>query len=157
MSKLVRNSLFAATAAAAVAFATVSIAQTNSPADVIKTRQQGLKDLGAAFKEVRDQLKGAADMAKIKAAAATIKSKSDVMANWFPKGTGPEVGVKTGAKPEIWSDADGFKAAMAKFVDEAGKFAQTADGGDSKAVMGAMRTLGQSCGGCHDKYRVKED
>jgi cytochrome c556 len=147
-----------ATLAAAIAFAGGTLAQSTAPADIIKTRQQGLKDMGAAFKEVRDQLKsGNPDTAAIKTAASAIQKTADAMGKWFPKGSGPEAGVKTAAKVEIWNDAGGFTDARQKLVDESAKFAQTASGGDAAAIGGGVRGLGMACKGCHDKFREKDD
>ena len=129
-----------------------------SPADTIKERQDGLKSMGKIFKSVADQLRGGnLDPATVKEASATISKTADAMANWFPTGSGPEAGVKTAAKPEIWSDRATFDAARQKLVDEAGKFAQLASAGDMSAIGGGVRGLGGACKNCHDKFRVKED
>jgi cytochrome c556 len=125
--------------------------------DTIKERQQGLKDMGEAFKTVRDELTGGKDAAKIKAASATITKTAHAMANWFPAGSGTEAGVKTAAKPEIWSDGATFTAARQRLVDEAAKFASLADAGDMAAIGGGVRGLGGACKNCHDNFRVKED
>jgi len=126
--------------------------------DTIKERQHGLKGMGEAFKSVTDGMKaGNLDAAKVKEASATISKTANSMANWFPAGSGSEAGVKTAAKPEIWSDAATFTAARQKLVDEAGKFAQLANAGDMSAIGGGVRGLGGACKGCHDKFRIKED
>jgi cytochrome c556 len=154
MSTAIRKTILTV---AAVAFTAVAFAQSGAPADTIKARQQRLKDMGAAFKTIRDQLKGTPDAAAVKTAAGEIKKGSVDLHNWFPKGTGPEAGVKTGAKAAIWADAEGFAASAKKFEEEAAKFAQLVDAGDMAAVSGGMKSLGQSCGGCHDKYRTKDE
>lgn len=162
MSITVRKLPIALATAALLSVASVSvvIAQSNAivtPADTIKTRQQSLKDLGAAFKLIRDQSQsGAPDVAKIKVAAADVKKAADAIATWFPKGTGPEAGVKTAAKPEIWSDAAGFTTATNNFVEQAAKFNQIATSADAAAISAGIKPLGQTCGGCHDKFRIKE-
>ncbi|MBC7983538.1 MAG: cytochrome c [Candidatus Obscuribacterales bacterium] len=138
--------------------ATNVIAQSNSPADTIRARQQHLKDLGAAFKAIRDQMRvSVPDATLIRTSAADMKKAADAMANWFPKGSGPEVGIKTAAKPEIWSDPADFSAAQKNLVEVLGKFAQTANSGDIDAVKAQIAGVGQACKRCHDKYRVKED
>lgn len=149
-----------AIAAATIAFALagITIAGAEAPPDIIKVRQHGLKDLGAAFKVVRDEFKGGSpDNNKIRSAAAEIKKAAAAIPDWFPAGSGPVPGIKTAAKPEIWSDAPGFAAARDAFVEHAGKFAVLADSGDMAALGGESKLLGQSCGGCHDKFRVKQD
>jgi cytochrome c556 len=132
--------------------------QAAAPTDVIKERQDGLKSMGKIFKSVADQLRaGNLDPATVKEASATITKTADAMANWFPAGSGTEAGVKTAAKPEIWSDNATFMAARQKLVEEAGKFAALANAGDMASIGGGVRGLGGACKGCHDKFRVKED
>jgi len=140
------------------ALTSVTIAATTTPADTIRSRQQELKDLGASFKTVRDQLRvSSSDMAAIKTAGADIKAKAEAMHAWFPKGTGSEVGIKTGAKPEIWTDAATFDQKRKDFVAAAGKFADLTASGDKAAIAAGVGPLGGSCKGCHDNFRLKED
>lgn len=142
----------------ALTTAAVSIAQTASPDDTIRARQQNLKDVGASFKTVRDQLRvSSPDFAAIKAAGADIKAKADAMVTWFPKGTGTEAGIKTAALPAIWSDAAGFETARKNFVAAAAKFADVTASGDKAAIQAGVGPMGASCKGCHDNYRLKED
>jgi cytochrome c556 len=132
-----------------------ALAQVASVADTIAARQKGLKAAGAAFKTLRDESQaGSFDADKVKAAAADIKLAATQIPTWFPAGSGAETGVKTAAKPEIWSDPEGFKSARDSFVEQAGKFSDLAAGGGVNAD--AVKSLGQTCGGCHDKYRVKQ-
>ena len=131
--------------------------QAASPAGVVKARQQGLKTLGAAFKTIRDELRGdSPDAAKIRIAAADITHAASAIGKWFPAGTGPDSGVKTDARPEVWTDAAGFAAAQDTFVREANKWAQLGNSTDASAWKEGAASLGRSCKGCHDKYRVKK-
>jgi cytochrome c556 len=85
-------------------------AQT-AAAQAVKDRQANFKQLGGAFKALNDQLKSdKPDMAVIKASALKMKALAAQEPTWFPAGSGPEAGVKTAAKPQIWSDAAGFAA-----------------------------------------------
>ena len=154
-------------AAALIAAGGVMFAQGQSPAarqgqaasaaEVVKARQQGLKSLGAAFKVIRDELKGdSPDATKIRKASADITQAASAIGKWFPAGTGPDSGVKTDAKPEIWTEAAGFASAQDSFVREANKWAQLGNGTDASAWKEGAASLGQSCKGCHDKYRVKK-
>jgi cytochrome c556 len=154
--------------AAVVAAGGVTFAQGQSPAAsqgqaasaaaVVKARQQGLKRLGAAFKVIRDELKGGSpDATKIRKASADITQAAGAIDKWFPAGTGPDIGVKTDAKPEVWTDSAGFAAAQDTFVREANKWAQLGNSTDASAWKEGAASLGQSCKGCHDKYRVKKE
>jgi cytochrome c556 len=132
--------------------------QATSVAEVVKARQKDLKALGAAFKTIRDELKGdSPDAARIREASVDITRAAGAIGKWFPAGTGPESGVKTDAKAEIWADAAGFATARDAFVRESDKWNQLANGTDVSAWKEGAAALGQSCKGCHDKYRVKKE
>jgi cytochrome c556 len=132
--------------------------QAVSAAEAVKARQKGLKTLGAAFKTIRDELHGdSPDAAKIRSATDEITHATSAFGSWFPAGTGPDSGVKTDAKSEVWADAAGFAAAQEAFVREAKKWAHIANGTDVSAWKEGAASLGQSCKGCHDKYRVKKE
>ena len=131
----------------------------NSPHEVVKLRQKGFKDLGAAFKIIRDELKGESpDAAKIAAAAAVIRKTAQEIPGWFPTGSGPQPGLKTDAKAEIWSDAKGFDATRAAFTREAQRDAgRFSDPANRASWSDVAKSLGQACKDCHDMYRVKRE
>jgi cytochrome c556 len=154
--------------AAIVAAGGVTLAQGQSPAasrgqtvsavEVVKARQQGLKALGAAFKVIRDELQAdAPDAAKVRKASADIAQAANAFDEWFPAGSGPDSGVRTNAKPEVWTDPVGFAAAREAFVREANEWAQVAKRADVSAWREGAASLGQRCKGCHDKYRQKRE
>jgi cytochrome c556 len=124
----------------------------------ITNRQSNLKDLGGAFKTVRDQLKRSTpNMAEIKQAAQQINDLSADQKHWFPKGSGPEAGIKTAAKPEIWSDATGFAAALDTFSIEAPKLLVLANANDVEGLKSQAKIVGDACKDCHDKFRVPDE
>jgi len=128
-----------------------------SAAEVISSRQHGFKKMGDAFKFLHKELSGSSpDTAKIAAAAADIKSAAEALGGWFPPGSGPEAGVKTQARAEIWTDAKGFAATRAAFVRQVEKTTrQLSDPGQRGAWKDSSAALGQACKDCHDSYRVK--
>ncbi len=63
----------------------------------------------------------------------------------------------TDAKPEIWANWAEFEAAIAKFEEAARGLAAADASGDPTALGPAMKTLGQSCGGCHDDFRKPKE
>jgi cytochrome c556 len=136
--------------------ASVALAQLNAASDVIKERQQGFKTTGSAFKAVKDGLQGGhADPDRIRDAAAQFQQTAGRIASWFPSSTGPDAGIKTAARAEIWSDAAGFKQAGDQFAEQARKFAALA--ASDTVDPDALKSLGATCAGCHDKYRVRQD
>ncbi|HMP55489.1 MAG TPA: cytochrome c [Novosphingobium sp.] len=105
-------------------------------------RHDSFEQIGDAMKSMGDELKAAKpDMAKIQ------------IETWFPAGSGPDDGIKTDARQEIWTKPDEFKAASAAFVAEAAKFNAVAQAGDLAAVGAGMQALGGTCKGCHDKFK----
>lgn len=70
--------------------------------------------------------------------------------------TGSDKGAETRAKPEIWSDAAGFKKVMDNFQAETAKLVQVArTAKDVDAVRGQFAAVGKACAACHDNYRTK--
>jgi cytochrome c556 len=134
-----------------------AVALAQSSAEVINVRQQGFKKLGAAFKVIHKELSASSpDAARIAAAAAEIKASTDVMGGWFPPGSGPQSGVKTQAKAEIWTDASGFAATRAAYARQVEKSVrQLLDPGAKATWKDSSAALGQACKDCHDSYRVK--
>jgi len=135
--------------------ATLAVADASS---VIKERQAHYKQIGADTKGIHDELnKPAPDMAVIQSDAKQVDGLIPQIPSWFPKGTGPEAGVKTGAKPEIWTDPAGFAQAASAAAAEAHKFDSVAQGGNAEAIRAEFLNLGKACFGCHSKYRAKDD
>lgn len=131
-------------------------AQSNMAA-AVKARQAHFKQQGAAFKAILDQIKkDQPDPGVIRANADKLKTLSAQLPTWFPKGSGPEAGVKTGAKPQIWTEPSEFQAAAARFQAEAAKLDQLAMAGDIPGVKGEVRAVGGACKNCHDKFRVPD-
>jgi cytochrome c556 len=129
-----------------------------APADVaafMKTRHENYEDIGRNMKVLQDNMKAAEpDMPAVTAAATAIKGYADQMATWFPAGTGPESGIETEAKANIWTDRATFEAAVAKLQEESGKLAAVTDAAGFKAQFPAT---GMSCKGCHDVFREEKD
>ena len=141
---------------AATLCSSVAVAQLGSVADLIKQRQKEFKDTGAALKAVKDGLLSSnLDADEARQAALRFQRTAAEIRNWFPVGSGWEAGAKTAARPEIWSDPQGFSRAREQFAEQAQKFSAIAAAGAVNPE--ALKALGQSCGGCHDKYRIKQD
>lgn len=143
------------TAIVAVAVAAFTAPLLAAPADTIRTRIAGYKDLGAAFKAVNDGLRGTPNVAAIRAATPRITAHARAQYAWFPRGTGPGPGLKTGAKPEIWTQAGQFKAAQDAFAGQAAALQRAAAGGNVDAIRAEARKLGGTCKGCHDSFRAQ--
>lgn len=129
-----------------------------APADQIRARIAGYRDLGEAFKAVNDGLRrGGLAPANMVRLADRITASSRAQYGWFPAGSGAARGVKTAAKPEVWSRAAEFRAAQDRFAQQAQAFRRVAASGDAAALRTASRQLGASCKSCHDTFRIEND
>jgi len=124
-------------------------------AALIKSRQDKLRDLGSALKAVDDEIKKRSPDwdGVVIPNAQNVESRSSFLLKWFPKGTGPEAGVKTYALPAIWQKPDDFNRLGKAAHAEAAKLAQVAQGKDAGAVRAQVIATGKACKACHDPYR----
>src|ERR1700748_2433399 len=124
----------------------------------IKPRQDKLRDMGGALKAITDELKKPkVDWDNVIIPnTQTIKDRSAYLLNWFPKGSGPEAGVKTYALPAIWQKQDDFtkigKAAQAEAI----KFDQVVNTRNLAALKAEAVTMSKACKAGHDDYRSKD-
>jgi cytochrome c556 len=154
MIRLSRKSLTALALVTGLGLAGAAVAAVNARA-VIEAREANFKTIGKSMKAINDGLRAdAPDMAAIAGNAATIRGLAPKISTWFPKGTGPESGVKTEARAEIWTDAAGFAAAARRLEPEAAKLEALARAGDVAGARAQVRMVGGSCKGCHDKFKV---
>ncbi|MFP5330566.1 MAG: c-type cytochrome [Alphaproteobacteria bacterium] len=145
--------------AALAGLAAVAAAQApaRTPADLIRARQAGYKQMAPAMKAVFDQSRASEPSFDIiRANTATIARIAPLVGGWFPHGTGPEVGVPTRAKPEIWANPQLFRQRAAELVVAARALDGAAQSGDLAAVRAAFPVLRQACANCHDTFRGPE-
>jgi len=132
-----------------------SLQAAPSNKDLIKSRQDNLRDMGGALKAIDDELKKRSQDwdNTILPNAQTLKDRSSYLLNWFPKGSGPESGVKTYALPSVWQKADDFTRLGKTMQGEVAKLAQVAASKDAGALKTQVFALGKACKACHDDYR----
>jgi cytochrome c556 len=124
-------------------------------ADVVRARHEGYRELGASFKNVNDELRsGTPQIVVLQVSARQIKNVATQQYGWFPAGSGPQAGLKTKARPEIWSKGPAFKAAQDAFARQANLFSQAAATKDVAKIRVAVKSLGATCAACHKQFRV---
>ena len=142
---------------ALVALATIvaaPVAPTSEAA--IAIRITGLREIGAAFKAVKDGIATPETQTTlIQQAARKIGNGAGQMPGWFPAGSGIALGRITHAKAEIRAQPEKFAAASEAFVAEAARFQTIAKAGDAAAIRAEVPKLNATCGGCHDTFREK--
>lgn len=123
--------------------------------DVIAARKAMMKNVGASMRVVGAMMKGATEFDAVAAELAmrTMNSSAHGFALAFPEGS--EKGGDTEAAPAIWSDMDGFNAAVQKFAGDTMAAVDAAKQGEDafKAAFGAVAS---NCKGCHEKFRIKK-
>lgn len=125
--------------------------------DMINARQAEMKVNMKAMKALVSMLKGETpyDTAAVQAAAKSISDAQaeGVKLDVWNAASQTGATVKSGAKPEIWSDAAGFADAW-KTLDTAD--ATLASSKDEASFKAAFPQLGAACKGCHEKFRAAE-
>lgn len=146
------------TLAAAVTWATAASADGHLTQDqqrAMDARQAHMSlyafNLGAVGAMVQDRTPYDAQVAA--AAATNIAALASISQDrYWVDGTDSSI-EGSRAKPEIWSDMDGYMAKNAAFAEAANNLAAVAgDGLD--AMKAAFGPVGQGCGSCHESYRV---
>ncbi len=139
--------------AAALVALSAGFALAATGADAIKERRALMKENGEATKPVVAMLKGAPfDLAAVQKALKTYDNAAEKMPALFPPDS------KTGdthALPAIWEDTADFDARFKKLGADA--TAALADVKDEASFKAIMPNFYKNCGGCHEKYRAKEN
>jgi cytochrome c556 len=130
--------------------ASASLAQ--GAGDAIAKRQGAMKTLFPTANAV----KAAAAAGDFDGAAAKAKELAGTVHGFgtlFPAGSGPSDTAKTRAKPEIWTDAAGFKAALDKSAAAADAVTASVASKDAAKINDAVTAFQGTCGGCHTPFR----
>jgi cytochrome c556 len=130
--------------------AATGMARADAPTP-IEMRQTGLDLLSGSFGGIRAVVAAKGDVKTLEAPAKAMARFAALMPGLFPKGS--EVGTK--AKPEIWSDMDGFVKAAAALGAASTKLAELAKAGDAEGVEAQVKLVGAACGACHNAYKAK--
>jgi cytochrome c556 len=130
-------------------------AQFKDAEDATEYRQGALHVLGNHFGRIGAMVTGKAPFdAKAVQINADIASTM-IKLPWAAFIDGSDKG-ETAAKPEIWSQADKFKAAALKAMDKVAELDAAAKTGDQEKIKAAFGAAGQACKGCHDDFRKKK-
>ncbi|MDD2867135.1 cytochrome c [Neomegalonema sp.] len=125
-----------------------------SPAEALKTRAEAMKALGGANRALAPLAAGqTVPAAALQTAAKTMSEEGDKLAALFPAGSSIADLPESYALPTIWSDPEGFSAALEKFRKAAHGLEEAAGGGDQAAINAAFAELRPTCGACHQTYR----
>jgi len=121
---------------------------------IIEYRQAALTLLGWNIGPVAGMVKGEIpwDQKALEMHAMRLAQVAPMIAEGFPADS--QSGAPTDAKPEIWKNMDDFQAKARDLEVATARFAETAKGGDRKAIAAGLGEVGGACKACHDKYRA---
>lgn len=93
---------------------------------------------------------------QVQAAANSIAATANSgMGALFIPGTEKSIGdTKTRVRPEMFTDIEGVTQVGMAFNKAANDLAAAAETGDKATVARAFAAAGESCKGCHDKFRM---
>jgi len=128
------------------------------PEDAIKWRQSGYAFMAWNMARIKGNVDGTYNKDEVIKAANAIQAiaNSGMGALYLP-GTDKGKGWKdTRVKAELFTDKEGVGKVATNFVQQANEMAKVAATGDAAAAKAQFGKLGESCKGCHDKFRVDE-
>ena len=129
-----------------------------APAEALKERSAVMKSFGGANRALAPLATGQSVPAAAVLEAATAMHDGAVkLVHLFPAGSSMTDLPKSESLPVIWSDSEGFAAALAKFEAASKGLQEAAEGGDSAVIAAAFAELRPTCGGCHQTYRKPKD
>jgi cytochrome c556 len=125
--------------------------------DAIQSRQRNYKKIGASFKGLNDELrKPFPSLAAVRTQANNLNKAALAVTNAFPKGSGQDSGVKTGASATIWLKPQAFKTAHGNLLTASRGLNAASRGSDLGQIRTAMSKVGPTCKACHDQFRIKD-
>ena len=153
------RSVLAGALAVAVAAVSFTAQAAVSPEDQIKLRKAGYSymswNMGKIKAQVIDQ-SVAYDQQQILSAANTLNAIANSgMGALYGPGTDRQVGSQTTrVKPEMFDNFDDVAKLSGDLSRATGELVAAAEADDQGAIRTAFAAVGQSCKGCHDKYRM---
>jgi cytochrome c556 len=125
------------------------------PENAISYRKAVMETMGGHIAAIVLIFSGKVEhQARLAAHADALASSGNELPDLFPAGSGTG---KTAALPAIWQEQDKFKQAAEAGRSSTAQLRDTIKTGDKAAIGKAMKAVADSCKGCHDKYREKEN
>ena len=136
-------------------FAIGLMAADADPKAIITERQATMKGFGEKTKVIKAYADGTGDQAAALDAAKAIAETAPRIPSFFPAGTGPEAGIPTHAKPEIWADREKFEGTAQRLAGQVQSLVAAIQSGDQAATKEGLAAVGRvGCGACHDSFRT---
>jgi len=133
-----------------------ALAQSKSDKKRVDQRQAVMVLQSKYFGPMEKMAKGKAtyNAEIVKRNTAYLDALSQMAWDGFKPSTQNLKGVKTRARPAIYSKSDEFLAAQEKFQDDVMKLRTLVDSG--KDPLGQIKKVDKDCRSCHKKFRAKK-
>ena len=153
--KKTTRSLLAGLALAAIAGTTLAQMKVE---DAITFRQSGYKFMAWNMGKIKANVEGQYNKDQVAAAANVIAAiaNSGLGALYVPGSDKGKGWKDTRVKKELFTDKEGVGKVATAFNQAANEMAKVAATGDQAAVKAQFGKLGETCKGCHDKYREED-
>lgn len=153
--KIIYKSLVVGVALTAIAGSTFA---QMKPEDQIKARQAGYRFMAWNMGKIKANLEGQYNKDQVIAAANVIAATANSgMGALYGPGTDKGTGFhETRVKPAFFKEGDKVKELAMAFNKEANELAKVAATGDAAAVKAQFGKTGETCKGCHDKFREED-
>ena len=132
----------------------VTGAQAPRAEDVIKCRQGAMMLSGVAMASIKGAIDAGQPLASQRFSTRSLARWAHAVPGMFPAGSGPEAGVPSNARAEIWSDRAGFEARAADYAAAADRLAELAAGDDAAPFAEQWTAVRATCQACHDGYKA---
>ena len=156
MNKILKSAV-AGIALAAVAGTTFAQA-VGKMEDQIRWRQSAYHTMAWSMGRIKANVEGTYNKEQVAEAANVIQAiANSKMGYLYQAGSDKGKGWKeTRLKSEFFTDKETLGKVAGAFGKEANEMAKVAAAGDAAAVKAQFGKLGDSCKGCHDKFRKDE-
>lgn len=156
MNKTVKS--FALGIAAILATGAATAQVIGKAEDQIRWRQSAYQTMAWSMGRIKANVEGTFNKDQVVQAANVIQATANSgMGALYQPGTDKGVGHReTNVKPEFFKEGDKVKELAMAFNKEANEMAKVAAAGDAAAVKAQFGKLGETCKGCHDKFRKEE-
>lgn len=123
-----------------------------SAEQIIAARQAGYDMSAATFGGMMKATKDGASAKDEGFQAHALAKWAKVVPTMFPAGTATGA---TKARPEVWSNRDGFNRAAAIYAAATDKLAQLSEANDTPGFTAQLGEVKKACDACHQDFRQR--
>lgn len=130
-----------------------SVAQAATPEDAIKYRKAVMETMAGHMVAITMIFGGRIDaQSHLSGHAEALAAAGTEITHMFPAGS--DAG-KTDALPLIWQEGARFQEVAETMATATAQLRDAVNADDRAAIGRAIKATGDSCKGCHDRYREK--